>query len=233
MKIPPGLKSEPQAAVLPAPIQGFSVSYSNLDLKQLSDFDLPKELEGAVGKRKIDFITGRLCASQALAMLDPRRKWPIVSFGTDRLPGWPEGVVGSITHTEGFSSACVALSTDYQSLGIDAEKVMPVEQAEKIEATISFDQERELTQTKGFELAKGLSLIFSAKESLFKCLYPLVKINFGFLDARLLTLDTDQKSFSIELMKDLGDQYEKGQILQGHYIFVNALVVTGIATKSS
>ena len=228
MKIPSGLKSVLLPNFVPKPARCFSVSYGGLALTDLTPFlgDLPTELEKAVDKRKIDFITGRICASQALSALDSARDWPAVAMNSERLPVWPAGVVGSITHTEGFSSAYIGRAEDFQSLGIDAEKIMPLAQAEKIKATICFDAERELV---GSDLATSVSLIFSAKESLFKCLYPLVKMNFGFLDAQLNSLDSVHQSFSIELLRDLSDQYKKGAVFLGNYVFEKSYIVTRIA----
>src|SRR5208282_5779110 len=64
---------------------------------------LPEEaayLGRSVPKRAQEFAAGRVCARRALAELG------VVDFplrvGEDREPLWPEGTVGSITHTTGF-----------------------------------------------------------------------------------------------------------------------------------
>ena len=44
-----------------------------------------------------------------------------VRRGADRAPQWPAGLVGSITHTVGYSAAVVARQGSLLSLGIDAE----------------------------------------------------------------------------------------------------------------
>ena len=234
MIIPPGLNRILLPCVIPTPAQCFSVSYKGLQLEELVSFQncLPKALDKAIDKRKIDFITGRLCVAQALSALDPKRVWPPVTMGLDRLPLWPEGIVGSITHTEGFTSACVALATDFDSVGIDAEKIMPLAQAEKIRKAISFESEIKLMQSDGFELAAALSLIFSAKESLFKCLYPLVQINFGFLDAELSSLDTGKEIFSIQLLRELSGKFGKGTTISGNFTMSESLVLTGVYLKN-
>src|SRR5208282_3247294 len=70
---------------------------------------LPAEAEflgRAVPKRVQEFAAGRLCARRALA------EFGIVDFPVrtahDRQPVWPEFLVGSITHTEGYCAAVVA-----------------------------------------------------------------------------------------------------------------------------
>src|ERR1700692_4432176 len=64
---------------------------------------LPDEKQyhrGAVQKRAEEFAAGRACAHRLLA------EFGIVDFpvkvAADRQPLWPEGLVGSITHTSGF-----------------------------------------------------------------------------------------------------------------------------------
>jgi 4'-phosphopantetheinyl transferase EntD len=42
----------------------------------------------------------------------------------DRTPVWPDGVVGSITHTGDFAAAAVAWAADIAGLGIDSEQVI-------------------------------------------------------------------------------------------------------------
>jgi len=41
----------------------------------------------------------------------------------DRRPQWPEEIVGSITHTAGFSAAAVGQRSRFAGIGIDAERV--------------------------------------------------------------------------------------------------------------
>ena len=231
MNVPIALKSASVPSVISAPAQSFSVVTLGLQLSDLETAQslLPLELASAVDKRKIDFITGRICADRALVALDGRRSWGTVALGPDRIPLWPEGVVGSITHTEGFTSACVGLTTDYESIGVDAEKIMPLTQAEKIKETISSPSERDLIKSNGLALGEGLSLIFSAKESLFKCLHPLVKINFGFLDAELKSLDPARGFFSIQLLRELTKRFPVGTEFDGNFAWSGDLIVTGVA----
>jgi 4'-phosphopantetheinyl transferase EntD len=73
--------------------------------------------------RKHELQNGRTQAKHALAMFDLH----VVDLpiGSDRLPVWPAGFIGSITHTrkhsEGYCAAAVARSEEFLALGIDAE----------------------------------------------------------------------------------------------------------------
>jgi 4'-phosphopantetheinyl transferase EntD len=86
----------------------------------------PRELAsvGAISAdRRLELQNGRTCAKHALA------KFKVHDIdlpqGNDRLPVWPAGFIGSITHTrknsEGYCAAAVARSEEFLALGIDAE----------------------------------------------------------------------------------------------------------------
>lgn len=64
---------------------------------------LPEEeplIAKSVAKRRNEFITVRYCARQALSVLGIPEV-PILK-GDKGQPLWPDGIVGSMTHTEGF-----------------------------------------------------------------------------------------------------------------------------------
>ena len=74
--------------------------------------------------RRLEFLSGRLYARKALQALGHRGSADIPVAG-DRGPLWPEGVVGSITHTlggtGGWAAAAVCEVARFGSLGIDME----------------------------------------------------------------------------------------------------------------
>ena len=83
---------------------------------------LPEEeplIARSVAKRRNEFITVRYCARQALGELG-LPPVPILK-GDKGEPCWPDGVVGSLTHCEGFRGAVVGRSAEVRSVGIDAE----------------------------------------------------------------------------------------------------------------
>lgn len=66
-------------------------------------------VERAVGERRREFGTVRHCARQALQRIGLPDAIPILP-DADGVPGWPSGVVGSMTHCEGYRAAVVARS---------------------------------------------------------------------------------------------------------------------------
>ncbi|MGD0128080.1 MAG: hypothetical protein ABSF46_22185 [Terriglobia bacterium] len=75
----------------------------------------------AVPKRRREFAAGRCCAHAALRQLEVKHS-PLPSR-SDRTPAWPPLVVGSITHTSGYTAAAAALKYHILGIGIDAEWV--------------------------------------------------------------------------------------------------------------
>jgi 4'-phosphopantetheinyl transferase EntD len=78
----------------------------------------------AVDKRRREFATGRNCARVALGRLGVPPV-PIVR-GERGAPVWPPGIVGSITHCDGYRAAAVARDRDVLAVGIDAEPNEPL-----------------------------------------------------------------------------------------------------------
>jgi 4'-phosphopantetheinyl transferase EntD len=88
--------------------------------------DEERAVAGAADKRRRDFALGRTCAHAALALLN-RDAGPITR-ASDGAPAWPAGIVGSITHTQGYGAAVVAVAADFAGLGVDAERIGGVTQ---------------------------------------------------------------------------------------------------------
>jgi 4'-phosphopantetheinyl transferase EntD len=88
---------------------------------------LPEEevlVARAVGQRRAEFTTVRTCARIALGRLGLPPA-PLLS-GPKREPLWPAGVVGSITHCDGYRAAAVARASEVAAIGIDAEPHDPL-----------------------------------------------------------------------------------------------------------
>jgi len=94
---------------------------------QLQESIFPEEeifIRKAVPKRMQEFIAGRLCARRALSEIGIEG-FPLLK-GKGRAPIWPLGIVGSISHCQGYCGVAVAQKTDIESLGLDVECVEQV-----------------------------------------------------------------------------------------------------------
>lgn len=131
----------------------------------------------AVPKRRREFEFGRAAARQALANLG--RGAEVVPMGADRAPVWPRGIVGSISHCDQSCVAITADATRFNSVGIDVEPAVPL-QPDLQEIICTSAETAWLDQQQSEQRGLLAKLIFSAKESTYKCQYPLTRHVFDF-----------------------------------------------------
>jgi enterobactin synthetase component D len=114
----------------------------------------------------------------------------------DRAPIWPDGVVGSITHTGGFAAAAVAWAADIAGLGIDSEKIIDPAAARDIADVCMVDEPILFKAAHDRSFCEFCTFVFSAKESVFKCLFPLTRKFLEFSDVRITSLEWDREYFT-------------------------------------
>jgi len=123
----------------------------------------------AVPSRRAEFRCGRRCAREALGRLGVE---PVaIPSGPDRAPQWPPGIVGSLSHCDGLCAAVVARRGRIAGLGLDIESAEPLD-VELIRRICTPAEAARLDPTAPGFAAK---LAFSAKEAVYKCLYPSVR----------------------------------------------------------
>ena len=180
-------------------------------------------VSGAVGKRRREFAVGRSLAHRALGSLGSD-VGPI-GVGPKREPVWPEGVVGSITHCDGYAASAVASIHQVRSLGIDAEPAEPLP-ADVVELIAS---PRELERLAGWE-PEALRLLFSAKESIYKAWFPISQRWLGFEDCDL-TLTPDHAtggSFVGRIGRAAIDDDADVDVFNGRYDTSNGVILTAV-----
>jgi 4'-phosphopantetheinyl transferase EntD len=150
----------------------------------------------AVEKRRREFTTVRACARDALLALGIAPV-PLVP-GFRGAPRWPTGIVGSMTHCDGYAAAVVAHAADIASIGIDAEPNAPL--PEGVLDQICAGEVLPSLTAEGMGSVAVDRLLFSAKESVYKAWFPLTGRWLGFEDA-LVDLREDG-SFGVRLRVD-------------------------------
>jgi 4'-phosphopantetheinyl transferase EntD len=125
--------------------------------------DEEAHVAGAAEKRRRDFALGRACAHAALAEIGRNER--AIGRGENGAPTWPEGVVGSITHTQGFAAAIVARARDFAGLGLDAERTGGV--TPDLWPRLFGPAERDFLTTAS-DAALFATILFSAKEACHK-----------------------------------------------------------------
>ncbi len=189
----------------------------------------PDNIQRAVTKRKAEYFAGRYLAKQAFAQhgikafdlrSDPRR-----------CPLWPNGLVGSISHTKNIAICAIAEQTRINALGIDLEFWIKKQSENLIKSTVINPQEEQLLKGSGLVFNQALTLIFSAKESLFKALYPQVGCYFDFSAALLTNIDKKQQKVELMLCENLGSVYQANQSFQVHYVLSDDFALTLVEIK--
>src|ERR1700724_4150321 len=155
---------------------------------------LPQALRYANQKRQREFLAGRWCAEEALQRLGAGSTH--VAMAEDRAPIWPDGVVGSITHTGNFAAAAVAWAADIAGLGIDSEQIIDPTAAHDIADICMVDEAGLFKAVHGRSFCEFCTLVFSAKESVFKCLFPLTRKFLEFSDVRITSVDWNREYFT-------------------------------------
>lgn len=184
----------------------------------------------ALPKRIQEFAAGRLCARRALKELG-FADFPLTA-GSDRRPQWPSSIVGSITHTHGFSGAVAAERRRFRAIGVDVEttgSVVP-ELWPHICTSAEASWLDALAET---ERGKFAALIFSAKEAFYKCQYGVTGQWLEFHDIALAFHSNDAQtgSFSVRSVKGIRLLQHETMPLIGRFQFHGELVVTGMVVE--
>ena len=176
-------------------------TFTDADLLWLPHY---AELSNAGRKRKAEHLAGRIAAAHALGAINERA---IPGIGPSGEPLWPEGVSGSITHSGTQAMAVVVRHPD-ALVGIDCEAILPDREAREIQDGIVDAQEAMYLTHSGYPFALALTLAFSAKESLFKALFPKANTYMGFEWARVTELT--EKTITLALSNPAGG-YPEGK----------------------
>jgi 4'-phosphopantetheinyl transferase EntD len=185
----------------------------------------------AVEKRRREFTTARACVREAFAQLGLPPA--AVANGPRGEPLWPAGIVGSITHCEGYRACALARASEVLTIGIDAEPNAPLPAG----VLCDIAGPRELTWLEDRRRREPRvhwdRLLFSAKESVYKAWFPLAGRWLGFEDAEL-TLAAETGRFTARLLVP-GPSPAGRQLagFSGRWLVRDGLVLTAIVLPTS
>lgn len=182
---------------------------------------LPHHLRQAAVKRRSEYLAGRCCAAHLLTRLGQ----PTEVSTADRAPVWPESVCGSLSHSGEWAIALLAPAGKGFRPGVDIEYYRPEVLLETAEV-FTLTAEREYLKQLDMPWPLALLVAFSAKEGLYKSLYPQVQRYFGFASASLVALDPQRQVFCLRLNETLADGLPQGMECRGCYTFSNGYVTT-------
>jgi 4'-phosphopantetheinyl transferase EntD len=162
----------------------------------------------AVEQRRVLFALGRAAARDALAEFGIEGVG--IGRGDNGEPLWPAGIVGAISHAGDTAMAIVGRQTDYAGLGLDVEEF---QRGLTPRAARLICRPAEMDWVDHGAATERLISLFSAKEAVFKALFPIEKVWLGFADAEL-TWDAARGVFRARLIKAAGMHYPEGFTLE-------------------
>lgn len=136
-----------------------------------------------------EFTAGRGHAKSALEQLGLHS--PEVAVRPDRAPLWPRGYVGSISHSGDLVLAVAARSTALRAIGVDLEPAVPLD-SELLQRVCRPEELARLAMSG--EPSLRAKLIFSAKESVYKCIAPHTRSFLEFDEVEIL-FETGEQRF--------------------------------------
>jgi 4'-phosphopantetheinyl transferase EntD len=213
-------------AILPAPVRSAEAFHDRAPAPLFAEEEAL--VRGTGDKRRREFATVRACARRALGELG----LPPVAVLRDanRAPRWPSGVVGSLTHCDGYRAAAVARTDTISTIGIDAEPAGPLPAG--VLRMISCADERDgLTRLRDADPTVSWDrLLFCAKEAVYKAWYPLTRRWLGFGDA-VVDLRPDG-TFTARLLipANPGDSLRTGYT--GRWLARDGLLLAAIAASN-
>jgi 4'-phosphopantetheinyl transferase EntD len=171
-----------------------------------------------VDRRRLEFACGRTCARRAMRRLglEPR---PVLR-GPSREPVWPDGLVGSITHCDGYAAAAVGWRFEVRSIGIDAEVMRPL--PADVRRLVVVPAEADWLSRVG---PPWDVVLFSAKESIFKAWFPLAGTWLGFDEAEV-EMDPAQGRFLARLRPTTQPNADVPRQINGRFVMSGSHVIT-------
>ncbi|MCX2163015.1 4'-phosphopantetheinyl transferase superfamily protein [Corynebacterium auriscanis] len=205
--------------MLPSGTRCVELHSSSQDLSRFHNLSSEEQqlVENAVDRRKADFGDSRWCAHEAMRPIVEDQ--PIMR-GVRGMPLFPEGVAGSLTHTEGFRAAIVGRSQRWRSLGIDAEPARDLPEG----VLHAIASQRERRRLRGLAVHHGVdcadTVLFSAKEATYKAWFPLTHRFLDF-DQADIDLRADGTFTSYLLVRPVPVPF-----IQGRWLVRDGVVVT-------
>ena len=186
-------------------------------------FNYRENIKSFSDSRSKEFLMGRFCAHQALKKFIPYERQVKIEANEDRSPLWPKfsghSIKGSLSHNE--SLVCALVVAGVRGLGIDLESRGRLN--ERLASKVVFDEDLSYESLEDLPWSREdyFTFIFSAKEALYKTLYPQVEKFFGFSEAYISSFDFGRRTFEISIHPDSFlaqwegiDQKFKGRFLE-------------------
>jgi len=159
--------------------------------------------------RQASYLAGRRLLKEAFFA----RKFPVnapIGIGRNGEPLWPVGIKGSISHNQGWVCCAVSTFSSYAGVGINVLPMLTQTNYHQVERQVLSAQEQELYRYVSLSLSpeEWLSVVYSAKVTVFKTLHPLFKLALNVTDIALDSIDSNNQRLVIRLLQDVPTHFE-------------------------
>ncbi len=193
----------------------------------------PESIRRSVPKRRAEYFYGRLMARAAV------RAWggPDVDIlsGPLREPIWPQGLVGSISHTDCQAVAIVLPRSRFNAIGVDIERVsLQLEDASLHSEIFAPAEVAYLEKLAGRgERSWLFTTAFSAKESFFKAACNEVGTYFGFDALAIKSFAPGGRWMELVVTHDLSPALKAGHLVRVRVVRLDAQTVLTACMRES
>lgn len=202
---------------------GFHVAEFSPELFSVNGIAMPPSIVKSVAKRRASFLAGRMLAARAFSCLQqPSAQIPI---GPNREPIWPNGVIGSISHSADYC-ACILSTRMDVNVGVDIEAMLTPRAIAAVSKRVLTDTEKTWIDENNIDADVFFhTVVFSAKETIYKTLFPIVQNFFGF-DAAEICAPPTQTNVQFRLTRDLHETLPAGLVLSVNYQLIANNILT-------
>jgi 4'-phosphopantetheinyl transferase EntD len=180
---------------------------------------------GVADSRRRELATGRGLARAALAELGFRDH--VLLPDPERVPRWPEGMVGSLAHTRQLCALALGRRDRIRAVGLDLEDDAPLEST-LFGEVLTRAELVAVSRRPSADRGRLARLLFSAKECVHKAQYPEARVPLEFGDVEI-ELDLDHGRFVARSARALGRLARAGESLVGRCARAGGTLVTLLA----
>jgi 4'-phosphopantetheinyl transferase EntD len=174
-----------------------------------------------------EFVGARACAEESLKHFKIQQA--IILKSDSGAPIWPSNIVGSLSHSKNTAMSISVGADKFHGVGLDIETIIHDDRRETISKKVTRQEDEALLLNYKDTINEIMTLIFSAKESLYKCINPITNIFFGFEHAYLNQIDIESRKFSIVLDSSIPELKNYNGQYNGHFEFLGDSIVTLVA----
>lgn len=202
------------------------IAWADAPIAASADAMLPEEralVERAPEQRRREFATGRALARKLLAGMGVAAT--ALRIAEHGAPRWPEGIVGSIAHSDTWCVAAIARATELAALGLDIEPLAGGDAG--LLELIADERERAWARAAGPGRSDlRTQLLFCAKESFYKCLSAQAQSG---LDHQQLEIhfDHSETKFTAKLASKAAGAPAQGRagVVRAHVVTVTRMAL--------